>query len=98
MNFEPSIGGEIQKQRPAVIISNDLANKYLNRVQVIPLTSQVEKIYPGEAFVMLKKKKHRALTNQIMTASKKRLSKKAGVLSTADMSKVEEALKIQLEL
>ena len=48
VNFDPSIGGEIQKQRPAVIVSNDLSNKHLNRVQVVPLTSKVQKIYPGE--------------------------------------------------
>lgn len=38
VNFEPTVGGEIRKQRPAVIISNHAANKYLNRVQVVPLT------------------------------------------------------------
>ena len=45
INFDPSIVGEIRKQRPAVIVSNDAANHYLNRVQVVPITSNVDKLY-----------------------------------------------------
>ncbi len=45
VNFDPSVGGEIQKKRPAVILSNDASNKHLNRAQVIPLTSNVDGLY-----------------------------------------------------
>ncbi len=41
VNFDPSVGGEIRKQRPAVIISNYSANRFLNRVQVVPMSSQM---------------------------------------------------------
>ncbi len=98
VNFDPSVGGEIQKQRPAVIISNDSANKHLNRVQVVPITSKADRIYPGEAHVTFKGTQHKALANQITTASKRRLVKKAGSLSQSDIIKVEQAIKIQLGL
>lgn len=98
VNFEPSLGGEIKKQRPAVIVSNDIANKYLNRVQVVPLTSKVERVYPSEALVILNERQNKAMADQLTTVSKKRLLNKAGSLTQDDMIKVERAIKIQLDL
>jgi mRNA interferase MazF len=45
VNFDPAVGGEMQKQRPAVIVSNDAGNHFLNRVQVVPLPSKVGRVY-----------------------------------------------------
>lgn len=98
INFEPSIGGEIRKKRPAIIVSNDAANKYLNRVQVVPLTTKTDHLYPSEAYVSVAGKKGKAMADQLATVSKLRLSKRIGVLSVVDMEKVSEAIKVQLDL
>lgn len=98
VNFEPSIGGEIGKKRPAVIISNNVSNRYMNRVQVVPLTTKTGRLYPCEAYVRLDGKKQKAMSDQIATVSKKRLMNKQGQLSLKDMKEVEKALKIQLDL
>jgi mRNA interferase MazF len=98
VNFEPTISGEIKKKRPAVIVSNNASNKFLNRVQVVPLTSKMDRLYPSEALVVFKGKGSKAMADQLATVSKARLSSFAGVLSREDMSKVEEAIKIQLDI
>ena len=46
--FDPSVGGEMQKTRPAIIVSNNGANMALNRLVVVPLTSQTAKVYAGQ--------------------------------------------------
>lgn len=98
VDFDPSVGSEIRKKRPAVIVSNDAANKYLNQVQVVPLTSKTDRLYPGEALVTIGGKEGKAMADQLATVSKFRLSTRIGAISPEDMAKVGDAIKVQLEL
>ncbi len=98
VNFGLSLGGEIKKQRSAIIISNDISNKYLNRIQVIPLTSKTDKLYPSEAYVTVKTRQHKAMADQLTTVSKKRLSNRIGRILDSELQDVERVIKIQLNL
>jgi len=93
VEFDPSVGSEIQKTRPAVIVSNDMANKYLARVVIIPLTSNISRTYPGEAVVSVNGLKNKAMTDQIMSADKSRFKNKLAELSETDMALIESAMK-----
>ncbi len=96
VNFEPSLGGEIKKTRPAIVLSNNAANAHLNRVQVIPVTSNIDRLYPGEAYVRLNTEKRKAMADQLTTVSKQRLGTKIGFLSNDDLGRVEVAVLLQL--
>lgn len=98
VNFDPSVGGEIKKKRPAIIVSNNASNKHLNRVQVVPLTSHIGRVYPSEAVVNVKGKTNKAMADQLTTVSKLRLINSDGKVSYKDLKKVERAIKIQLGL
>jgi mRNA interferase MazF len=90
--FDPSVGGEIQKTRPAVVLSNDTANALLNRIQVVPVSSQVGRLYPAEAYISLNGERRKAMADQITTASKRRLLRSLGALSRDDMDAVAKAV------
>ncbi len=98
LNFEPSLGGEIKKVRPAIVLSNNAANTHLNRVQVVPITSNADRLYPGEAFITLNAEKRKAMGDQLTTASKQRIGRRIGALSAEDMGRVEDAILLQLGL
>ncbi|MBI2144991.1 type II toxin-antitoxin system PemK/MazF family toxin [Candidatus Woesearchaeota archaeon] len=103
VNLDPTIGHEIRKARPGIIIQNNLGNKYGPITIIAPATSQkLEKIYHFEVFLSQENsglpKNSKALLNQIRAVDKKRLIKRLGQINNETLEKVNEALKISLSL
>ena len=98
VNFDPSVGGEIKKKRPAVILSNDVANKYLNRVQVVPVTGNVSRLYPSEAYVTIAGEQSKAMADQLATVSKARLRERIARIEAEELQALGRALRVQLQL
>src|SRR6266508_3324374 len=98
VNFDPALGEEIRKCRPAIVVSNDSSNRYLNRFQVVPVTSNTERLYPSEARVTVGGRVSKALADQIATAAGERFTVRIGRLSRDEMRSVENAIRVQLGL
>jgi mRNA interferase MazF len=96
VDLDPARGTEIRKTRPAVVVSNDSCNKYGRRVVVVPVTSNTESMFPGEALVTIQGKPSRALGDQIRSVDKSRLRTRLASLGIDDMIAVEEALLVTL--
>lgn len=79
-------------------MSSDDSNEFLERVQVVPLTSNVTKVYPSETVITLRGKKNKAAADQITTVSKRRLREKIGRVTADELAGVEYVLKLQLGL
>lgn len=98
VNLDPTIGTEINKIRPCVIVSNDIANEYSSRVIVAPITTKTKKVYPFEVELEIQDKKCKIMLDQIRALDKSRLSKKLITCSDEIIEAIDKALKIALAL
>lgn len=102
VQLDPTIGSEISKMRPAIIISNNINNEYSDTITVIPITSSSQTIYPFEIFLKAGdgglKYDSKAKANQIRTIDKRRLVEMIGSLSMDKISELESAIAIHLDL
>lgn len=104
VNLDPTQGHEIKKTRPAVIIQNDIGNKYSSLTIIAPITSQdTNKVYPFEVLLTKEntsglEKESKAVLNQIRAIDKTRLTKKMGRVAAEAIEEINEALKISLDL
>jgi mRNA interferase MazF len=96
--LDPTVGTEVGKIRPVIIVSNDSSNLKLSRVQMVPITSNVSKVYVSETIIIVAGKASKAMGDQVRTISKELLRKRLAKLSNDDMAKVENILRLQLEL
>lgn len=94
--LDPALGSEIRKTRPAIIISNDSCNAHGARVVVLPVTSNVSSLYPGEAQVEVRGRPVRALGDQIRSIDKTRLGARISTLRPEELREVEAAVLITL--
>jgi len=100
--LDPTIGGEIQKTRPVVVVSNDVNNQHNSVVSVVPLTSNVSRILSFEVLIPIGvggvQKDSKAKADQLRTIDKSRLVKRYGVLPDPYIAQLNKALKLHLAL
>ena len=100
-NFDPTVGHEIKKTRPCLVISNDISNQFSELVTVLPLTTQkLNKVYPHEVLVTgnLKLKNTKIKINQIRSFDKARIGNFITKIQASTMREVDESMRLHLGL
>ena len=99
--LDPTLGSEIAKRRPVLIVSNDRSNRASDTVTIIPITSNIEHVYPFEVFLAAGDsglpKPSKAQAQQIRTISKQRLgTQPCGRIGTSLMAQIGKAICLHL--
>lgn len=102
VNFDPTVGAEAQKTRPAVVVSNDINNAHSPTISISPITSNVTRIYSFEVEIPPAtgglRSRSKVMVNQTRAVDKIRLIKKLGQLPPTIMEDVNRALKLHFDL
>ena len=102
VNFDPTVGAEVQKTRPAVVVSNDINNAHSPIISISPISSTVSRIYSFEVEIPAGngglKIRSKILVNQTRAVDKIRLVKKLGHLPPGILENIERALKLHYDL
>jgi len=97
VSLDPTIGVEIKKTRPAIVVSNDSINRFSQLIVVIPLTKNTAHISPSHVVIPKGTARltfaSKAVTEQIKAVDKQRIVKKLGTLPPAVVAQVERAVK-----
>lgn len=101
-NLNPTVGSEIRKRRPVLIVSNNANNRVASTVTVLPMTSNVRRVFPFEVLLQPDEsglpKASKAQAQQIRTIDKERINKKrAGRIELIIMQKIDAAMRLHLE-
>lgn len=94
VELDPASGGETQKIRPGLIVSNDIGNEVSNVIMIAPITSKVQNVYPFEVKITLDTKPAKIMLNQCRALDKSRIKKKISEVDSKTMQAVIEAIKI----
>jgi mRNA interferase MazF len=98
VKLDPTVGAEIKKTRPAVIVSNDIGNQYANLVIVAPIASTSKKNFSFTVPIVLEKVEGTILLNQIKAIDKSSIGKQIGMCEMKTIDQIDKALKVVLDL
>lgn len=107
IDLDPVRGSESNKRRPGVIVSNDGANTTANRlgrgvVTIVPVTTNIERIYPFQMALTARAtglaRDSKAQAEQVRSVAVERVGERIGILTSADLAHLDEALRIHLAL
>jgi mRNA interferase MazF len=101
-NLDPTVGVEIKKTRPVVVVSNNVINQHSQLVIVVPLTTNITRLSPSHVLIPAGEgglsQDSKAVTEQIRAMDKRRLASRVGLLSNRYVLLVEQAMRNSLDM